>query len=207
MRGHEMILDAGGNVSVTLFRFLQWCGVSGILLVGQDFAWKGEHTHAEGHHAHDRKLPENKKKNATLKDVNGETLQSSMPYIAALRDMERDIAKAQFPVYQLYGGGAMIKGAEHIQENDVHQLVDSDPDRVAFFLNAIDRARPPPESARIRTQSPAMDCAAADRAKAIGKTFQKAGQKPPGNLEDLQKSSRIPAPGAAVSALPVSMRS
>ena len=33
------VLDAGGNVGVTLARFLSWCGVSRIVLAGQDFSW------------------------------------------------------------------------------------------------------------------------------------------------------------------------
>ncbi len=169
MRGHEMILDAGGNVSVTLFRFLQWCGVNGILLVGQDFAWKGDHSHAEGHHAHNAST-EGK---ATLKDVNGETLQSSMPYIAALRDMERDIAISKFPVYQLYGGGAVIKGAQHIQESEVHKLVDSEPERVNFFLNAVDRARRPLQPPEYESKSQHWNAMLRSAQKKLEKLFKK----------------------------------
>lgn len=106
--GKEFILDAGGNVSVALFRFLNYCGVSRILLAGQDFAWSGESSHAEGHHAAGR----GKRNTVQLKDAEGRPLQSAMPYVSALRDMERDIENSGLDTANLYGGGAVIRGAK-----------------------------------------------------------------------------------------------
>lgn len=120
MRDNEHLIDAGGNVSVAIYRFLHWCGVERILLCGQDFAWKDQTTHAAGHHDHVRKEKHYKKlKLIELKNAAGETIHSTLSYITALRDLEKDIASNNLPTYNLYGGLAVIKGAQNVDENDL----------------------------------------------------------------------------------------
>ena len=44
--GRELVIDAGGNIGVTILRLLSWAGVERTLFVGQDFAAHGGTTHA-----------------------------------------------------------------------------------------------------------------------------------------------------------------
>jgi hypothetical protein len=112
LKDRELVLDAGGNVSLTLIRFLRWCGVSRLVLAGQDFAWQGEQTHAAGHHAAGRKLRFNPNIHQKIKNLHGETIITSAQFMAAKRELELDIRKSPFPIFNIYGGGAVIEGAE-----------------------------------------------------------------------------------------------
>lgn len=116
----DLVLDAAGNVSVALLRLLHWMGAGRMVLAGQDFGWRGEASHAAGHHAAAITV-------GTL-DLPGRDgpVRSTLPYATALRDMEQDIRTLQLDVVNLYGGGALIRGARDIT-----------PD-------AIDRELPPP---------------------------------------------------------------
>lgn len=164
-------LDAGGNVSVALYRFLHRCGVSRILLCGQDFAWKGETSHAKGHHgAH------SKKKVMELKNLAGETIHSALPYVAALRDMERDIATTGLPTYNLYGGNAVIKGATIVGMEEVFRegLHASVPGSLERFFTALELARRPLQSKPIEPRYPSWGPSLRNAQKHLQKLFKKS---------------------------------
>lgn len=131
----DLMLDAAGNVSVALLRLLHWMDAGRIVLAGQDFGWRGEASHAAGHHAAASTV-------GTL-ELPGRDgpVRSTLPYATALRDMEQDIRTLNLEVVNLYGGGALIRGAREITPQDLEQEV------------------PPPASAR--------QAAAADSADAL----------------------------------------
>lgn len=145
LKDQELVLDAGGNVGVTLERFLTWAGANRFILVGQDFAWQGETTHAEGHHAALHSRPFDPKQDVALKNLDGQEIFTSMAFLAAKRDIEKDIVTTQLPFYNLYGGGVIIQGATPIGANALHDddLLASEGAAKEVFLNALLRAARP----------------------------------------------------------------
>ena len=144
MQDREFVLDAGGNVSVTLVRLLRWMGIGSILLAGQDFAWKGQTTHAEGHHA-SAPLPFNPQAHQVLKNLWGEEIISSIQYMTSKRDLENDIKKSPFRIYNLYGGGVIIEGAPAVTLDEAVKdgCLSSAPGSKERFLTQLARARAP----------------------------------------------------------------
>jgi hypothetical protein len=146
MQKEELVLDAGGNVGVTLARFLTWAGVRRFLLAGQDFAWKGAFSHAKGHHAANGEYRFDPAKDLTLTNLYGEQIYSHMGFIAAKRDLEADIkACPDAAYYNIYGGGAVIEGAENLAVKAVLErgLLSIGSGARGRFLEALERARGP----------------------------------------------------------------
>ena len=154
LQDREFVLDAGGNVSVTLVRLLRWMGIGSILLVGQDFAWKGETTHAEGHHA-SAPMAFNPQTHQVLQNLWGEDIFSSIQYMTSKRDLENDIKKSPFRIYNLYGGGAMIEGAPELTlgEAQAEGCLSSAPGSREHFLCALAQARTPSQDIRFEPRS------------------------------------------------------
>lgn len=142
---HELVLDAGGNVGVTLARFLSWCGVSRILLAGQDFSWPADRTHAPGHHAHQNVTNFDPNRDVELTNHWGKTIYSNVGYLSAKRDLEKDLRKAQVPVFNIYGGGVEIEGSQVVDVEQCHRdgLLASQPGAKERFLDGIRRANLP----------------------------------------------------------------
>jgi hypothetical protein len=129
---------------VALYRLLAWLAVDRVLLVGQDFAWRGDRSHVAGHHA--AATPAT----AEVKDRDGNTLRSALPYVTAKRELESDIAKTGLATANLYGGGAAIQGAPELDLQAAHMQgwLASEPGGVQAFLQAMHDARapqPPPQ--------------------------------------------------------------
>ena len=145
LQDRELVLDAGGNVSVTLVRLLRWMGIGSILLAGQDFAWKGDITHAEGHHNIIHRMQFDPQKHQKLKNLWGEDIYSSIQYLTSKRDLENDLRKSPFPVFNLYGGGAIIEGAPALtlEEAQARGCLASAPGSKEHFLAMLDQARIP----------------------------------------------------------------
>ncbi|WP_029894179.1 motility associated factor glycosyltransferase family protein [Desulfohalovibrio reitneri] len=142
MKDKEYVIDAGGNVGVTLLRFLEWLGAERMLLVGQDFGCPGDRTHAEGHHGQ-RALDGNKQYTRQVKDASGNAIATSPQLIAARRDMEDDLARLPLRVCNLYGGGAVIKGAEMVDWETIENerlLRSSAPEAVDAVLGKLEQA-------------------------------------------------------------------
>jgi hypothetical protein len=139
LKDNELVLDAGGNVSLTLIRLLRWCGVSGITLVGQDFAWKEEGSHVEGHHAHGTNKVFNERVHRRIQNLEGESIVTSRQYLAAKRDLEDDIRQVPFPIAYLYGGYAPIQGARAVslEEARMAGALASVPGSLKHFLERL----------------------------------------------------------------------
>ncbi len=124
MNEMELVLDAGGNVGVSILRFLRYCGVDNFLMVGQDFARLKDNTHATGHHAADSTEMEviDKIYCVPLKDRDGNSIKTSIQLLSAKRDIEDDLSNASTKVYNLYGGGADIIGTTALTRDEALAL-------------------------------------------------------------------------------------
>lgn len=145
LKDQELVLDAGGNVGVTLVRFLSWAGAGRFVLVGQDFAWQGTTTHAAGHHSAAHVHEFTPREDIKLKNLHGEEIYTHLGFLAAKRDMEKDIATTKLPVYNLYGDGVVIQGATNVTLEELHEkhLLDSEGAAKEVFLDALRRAATP----------------------------------------------------------------
>ncbi|OGR37466.1 MAG: hypothetical protein A2051_07400 [Desulfovibrionales bacterium GWA2_65_9] len=145
LQDREFVLDAGGNVSVTLVRLLRWMGIGSILLAGQDFSWKGDTTHAQGHHNAAAPMQFNPQTHQLLKNLWGEDIYSSVQYLTSKRDLENDIKKAPFRIFNLYGGGVIIEGAPPLTLDEAvsEGCLSSAPGSKERFLDRLAKARTP----------------------------------------------------------------
>ncbi|SDL39084.1 Uncharacterized conserved protein [Maridesulfovibrio ferrireducens] len=170
---HEEIFDAGSNVSITLNRFLDWCGFNQILLVGQDFAWKGQVSHAAGHQNAGATFPASAL--VRLKNADGENLTSSIQYMTSKREMEDDITKLKTPVFNLYGGCALINGTKNVdmQKVNMNGLLASAPGSMEYFLTAMNLARTPRPAPRFESRSQKWNVSIRNATKKLEKLFRK----------------------------------
>lgn len=184
LKEREYVLDAGGNVSVALMRLLAWFGVSSFLLAGQDFSWKGESSHAEGHHSANKKKYD-PRKHIKLKNLEGEEIITTSPYMAAMRDMERDAAGLGIPVYNLYGGGVNIRGAKPVSLDDafVKGLLASAPGSMERFTTALAAARQPAAKPVFDRRAPKWSSSI----KNAGKRLEKLFKRPEKNQQEIHE--------------------
>jgi len=145
LKDQELVLDAGGNVGVTLERFLTWAGADRFIMVGFDLGWQGTTTHAAGHHSAVWTHTFNPHDDVKLTNLKGEEIYTHLGFLAAKRDLEKDIATSKAIFYNLYGGGVVIKGAENIQMQDLEstELLASQGIARQLFLDALQRASRP----------------------------------------------------------------
>ena len=178
MQDNELVLDAGGNVSLTLIRLLRWCGVSAITLAGQDFAWKEQGSHVEGHHAHGTNRTFDPKMHRKLKNLEGEEIITSSQYLAAKRDLEDDIRKTPFPIRYLYGGYAPIEGATPLsmQEARMQGALASAPGSLDAFLKRMEYCRKFERNFSFQPQSGVWTSNLHRAEKRLEKLFRKVGR-------------------------------
>jgi hypothetical protein len=179
--GKELVLNTGANVGIALTRFLMWCGVSKLLLVGQDFAWAGKKIHADETSDNAFKFQRKSNKIRILQNRQGEEIYSNVVYITALRTLKREIKRSNIPVYNLYGGFAMINGTEEVTWDEVlsRNLLISQKGRFDHFRNKLHEAHKPVDRPPIRGQS--LEWAASiDKAeKNIEKRIRQGGSNQP----------------------------
>lgn len=181
LSGREPILDAGGSVSVALLRLLEAMEVGQVLLVGQDFGWKGDASHVDGHHASARKAAYNPKKHILERNADGENIITALPYTTAKRDMEKDIARKRLPVFNLYGGCLEVKGAPNVTLNKAFAggLLASRPKALASFGEAMQQAMQPRPRPSFELRAPRWNSSLRSVGKRLDKLFRKPG--PNGN--------------------------
>lgn len=174
----ELVLDAGGNVSIALIRLLRWAGIQGITLVGQDFAWKEGATHVKGHHAHNPNHAFNPKIHERIANLEGETVISSRQYLAAKRDLENDIREAPFPISYLYGGLAPIQGATPLtlREATMQGALASVPGSLQHFLDRLGSCKSFCREFTFEPQSHAWSANLHRAGKRMGKLFRRVNK-------------------------------
>lgn len=174
MRDHELVLDAGGNVSLTMTRFMNYCGVSHMLLVGQDFAWQGESSHANGHHAARRKVTFRPGVHQKLTNREGETIYSTMQYTTSRRELENDIVKLDIPVFNLYGGGCDIRGTRVVDMKSVRMdgLLASEPGARRRYMEHLEQARTVRRTFNFEPRSPKWSASLRNAEKKAEKLFK-----------------------------------
>ena len=145
LRDQELVLDAGGNVTVTLERFLSWAGAERFILAGCDLAWQGRTTHVEGHHNALEDHAFNPQNDLQLTNLKGEAIYTHLAFLSAKRDLEKDIRASKAAFFNLYGGGVVIEGATNIGPDDLESgdLLASQGIAREVFLDALDRASRP----------------------------------------------------------------
>ncbi|MDD4952364.1 MAG: DUF115 domain-containing protein [Desulfovibrionaceae bacterium] len=177
MNQNEFVMDAGGNVSLTLVRFLRWCGVSHLLLVGQDFAWNQGVTHAEGHHSYASEVQFEPGRHRMIKNRAGQEVMTSIQYLTAKRELEDDVAKHRLPVYNLYGGGADIRGAAAVDLAEARRkgLLSSVPGSLEGFMKRLAEARRPRPRLSFEPKSALWTSALRGLEKRLERLFKKVG--------------------------------
>lgn len=188
LRDHAPVLDAGGNVSVTLMRFCKFLDVSQVLLVGQDFAWKPDAatTHATGHHAAARRYAFRPGEHLTVKNWRGEDVVTAMPYLTGARDVEGDIPGLGRPVHVLYGDGLPLRGARPTDLDQIQTsgLLASRPGSLDRFAAALREARRPMTPPRFEARSPQWTSSL----RAVTKRLEKLFAKPDKNGDEIQSA-------------------
>jgi hypothetical protein len=174
----ELVLKAGGNVAVALTRFLTWCGMDQILLVGHDFAWPGEKTHVAGHLSEKNRFRFDPKRHTKIRNRQGKTIYSDLAYITALRELEKDLKQSDMPVFNLYGGGAIIQGSKEVTWSQVlaEELLVSTPGSLEHFLSTMNRARSPRPWPVFEARSPQWTSSLRSVQKRLEKLFKKASR-------------------------------
>ncbi|MDR3640607.1 MAG: DUF115 domain-containing protein [Humidesulfovibrio sp.] len=178
LQDREFVLDAGGNVSLTLVRLLRWMGVSSLLLVGQDFAWKGGSTHAAGHHASGHDVGFDPNMHQRLKNLWGEDIISSVQYMTSKRDLENDLKKVPFRISNLYGGGVVIEGAPAVtlEEARAGGFLSSAPGSRERFQHFMTQARTHGQPFRFEPRSHIWTSSIRGMERRMQKLFRQCGK-------------------------------
>jgi hypothetical protein len=198
----ELVLDAGGNVGVTLVRFLAWAGAERFVLVGQDLAWQGEKTHVAGHHSAAYTFKYNPSEDVRLKNLHGQDIYTHLGFLAAKRDLEKDIAGTKLPFYNLYGDGAVIEGAVNIDLDTLRNqdLVASTGAAKEVFLGALSQAARPRMRPIFTPRSPDWAVSLKNAGRRLEKLTRKAA-KHQGEIRSCSNSFLFPQAGPVIPAL------
>ncbi len=186
MQNHDLVLDAGGNVSLSLSRLLRWMGVNHIVLAGQDFAWPKDRTHAKGHHASEIKSEFNPKLHQKIKNAHGEDIISTVQYLTAKREMEADIQQANLPIFNLYGGGAIIEGTKMVDMQTAYNkgVLSSVPGSVDNFMQELMACCHPRQPLNLTPDSHRWSVSFRSVEKRLSRLFKKVGK----NQEEIHKT-------------------
>ncbi len=177
MTGKEPVLDAGGSVSVALLRLLEAMGVSQVLMAGQDFGWKGDTSHVDGHHAHAANATYNPAKHILEHNARGEAIVTALPYTTAKRDMEKDIARMGLPVFNLFGGYLEVAGTREITLDKAfaNGLLASEPGALRRFGQAMNKAMQPRSAPTFELRAPRWGSSLRSVTRRLEKLFRKPG--------------------------------
>jgi hypothetical protein len=173
LKDRDLVLDAGGNVSVTLSRFLRYCGVSHLLLAGQDYAWINGRSHSGGHHNHTTEL-HRRSWHQTTRDRDGGEILTTVQYMTAKRELEDDLKQSEFPIFNLYGGGAVIEGTTVVDVDTAYNkgILASAPGAVESFLRDLDGCRHAVPPLRMEPRSPMWTTSLRNAEKHLSKLFK-----------------------------------
>ena len=173
MKERDLVLDAGGNVSVTLSRLLRWCGVSHLVMVGQDYAWLGNKSHSSGHH-HQSTNMKLQSFHQMTKNMDGEEILTTIQYMTAKRELEDDLRQASFPIYNIYGGGVPINGTRAIDIRTAYSdgILASAPGSVDRFMTDLMACRNQGETILLEPRGPMWSTSLRNAEKHLAKLFR-----------------------------------
>lgn len=173
MKDHDLVLDAGGNVSVTLSRLLRWLGVAHIGLVGQDYAWINNRSHAGGHHSSTGNM-EKRSFHQTTQNMDGEDIVTTVQYMTAKRELEDDLRKNPFPVFNIYGGGVIINGTKPVTMDEAFSkgVLASAPGSVDRFMTDLMTCREKSKDIRFEPRGPMWSTSLRNAEKHLSKLFK-----------------------------------
>ncbi|NDV20799.1 DUF115 domain-containing protein [Pseudodesulfovibrio sp. JC047] len=173
LKDRDMVMDAGGNVSVTLSRFLRICGVNHLLLAGQDYAWLNGKSHSAGHHNETTNMAK-RSYHQTTHNMDGDDILTTVQYMTAKRELEDDLKQAQFPIYNLYGGGVPIEGTQVVDIDTVYSrgILASAPGSVEAFRTALEQCRKAVPPLRFEPRSPMWTTSLRNAEKHLTKLFR-----------------------------------
>jgi len=185
MKNRDLVLDAGGNVSVTISRLLRWCGVSHLLMVGQDYAWINNQSHAKGHHHHTTAM-HHRSFHQTTRDMDGNEILTTIQYMTAKRELEDDLRQVPFPVYNLYGGGAVIERTTPVDIETAYRqgILASAPGSVDRFMADLMHCRGKANPQRFEPRSPNWSASLRNAEKRLNKLFRNLKS----NQDDIHKT-------------------
>ena len=173
MKEHDLVLDAGGNVSVTISRLLRWCGVNHLLMVGQDYAWINNQSHSMGHHNHSTQM-KRLSFHQTTKNMDGEEILTTIQYMTAKRELEDDLRQSPFPIFNLYGGGAPIEHTRAVDMDTLRKegILASAPGSVDRFMTDLMACRTQGKAIQFEPRSPMWATSLRNAEKLLGKLFK-----------------------------------
>ena len=173
LKERDLVIDAGGNVSVTPSRLLRWCGVNHILMAGQDYAWINDKSHSDGHHSTRKKIVR-KSFHQTVKNMDGEPILTTIQYITAKRELEDDLKEASFPIFNLYGGGVPIAGTTVVDIKKAYNegILASAPGSVDRFLTYLKDCSGNTPPINLEPRSPMWTTSMRNAEKHLGKLFK-----------------------------------
>ncbi len=177
MQERDLVLDAGGNVSVTISRLMRWAGVNHMLMVGQDYAWINNQSHAAGHHNF---LNDDIKRSYHQKTLNmdGEEILTTVQYMTAKRELEDDLRQSAFPIYNIYGGGALIEGTKAIDVETAYKegVLASAPGSVDRFMTDLIACQNKGEAIHFEPRGPNWATSFRNAEKHLTKLFKNLGE-------------------------------
>jgi hypothetical protein len=159
-----------------LLRFLIWCGIDRMLLVGQDFAWSGDNTHSSGHIAADRTFRFDPDRHVKLKNKFDETIYSASAYLTALKAFETELAASNVTAFNLYGGHAVIRGAGEVTAEDLFdkKLLRSEPGSLDRMIGLLKLLPKTDSSPRFEAKSMEWGVSLRSVQKRLEKLFKKS---------------------------------
>lgn len=180
MKERDLVIDAGGNISVTLSRLLRWCGVSHMIMVGQDYAWINNQSHAGGHHHHSTSMHK-RSFHQTTKDMDGKEILTTVQYMTAKRELEEDLRQSSFPIYNIYGGGVPINGTRAMDIDTAYTegIFASAPGSVDRFMTDLMACRDKGSAVHFEPRGPMWSTSLRNAEKRLAKLFKnlKANQQ------------------------------
>ena len=174
MQDHDLVIDAGGNVSVTMSRLLRWFGVSQLVMVGQDYAWINDRSHAGGHHNHTDNM-RRRSYHQTTRNLDGEEILTTIQYMTAKRELEDDLRQSAFPIFNVYGGGAIIEGTKAVDIETAYAegALASAPGSVDRFMASLDGCRDKGRTLHMDPRGPMWATSMRNAEKHLAKLFKK----------------------------------
>ncbi|MFP4169361.1 MAG: motility associated factor glycosyltransferase family protein [Desulfonatronovibrionaceae bacterium] len=126
-KNRGILLDTGGSVNVALVRLFLEMGVKRIVFAGMDFGWKGESSHAPGHHAAELRRGKGVKGVEARKNADQEIVYSTPSYLTSLWELEKTVAlHPDVDFGNLFGGYMDIQGVPRLEVQDLIKSLGSD---------------------------------------------------------------------------------